>query len=84
MRELIDRAVQHIKGYSLLDMSLLKLCLLSLGAIIGISIPKKRSKLVGVICGIVFVSTYAVLMVDFISSFIDRFRGRCVDVDIEL
>lgn len=67
MKELMERVNTYIKGMDTTDVSVLKFCLIALGILIGLAVPKKSAKAVGLIAFFVFVVTYIPLMTDFLS-----------------
>lgn len=68
MKELFQYANDYLKTIDSKDMILIKLCLISLGIIIGINIPKKHRKYVLVIVVFIFIITYIPILTNLISS----------------
>jgi len=68
MKELFQYANDYLKTIDAKDMILIKLCLVSLGIIIGINIPKKHRKYVLVIVVFIFIITYLPILTDLINS----------------
>lgn len=67
MKDFFERANSYIKSMDTTDISVLKFCLIAFGILIGLSVPKKSAKAVGIIAFIVFIVTYIPVMVDFLS-----------------
>lgn len=65
MKKLFENANEYCRRCDWKDLSMLKLCLLALGLIIGVSLPVSCRTAVYVICGIVFVVTFIPLMAKF-------------------
>lgn len=78
MKELFDYANDYIKKMDTKDMALLKFCLLALGILIGIGVPKKFRKAVIFISLLVFVITYIPVMADFIGGLVERSGGKSI------
>lgn len=62
MQRLLDYSSRYIKKTTWKDFALIKLCLCSMGILIGLSVPKKATKPVAVTAGITFIATYIPLM----------------------
>ena len=67
MNKLIENTKSYINRMNIMDFALLKLCLCSLGLILGTSMPQNSKKKVAAVSSVVFASTYATLMVKFLS-----------------
>ena len=78
MKELFDYANDYIKKMDTKDMALLKFCLLALGILIGIGVPKNFRKAVIFISLLVFVITYIPVMADFIGGLVERSGGKSI------
>lgn len=65
MKKLLMWADQYIRESDWKTLALLKLCLCSIGIIIGLAIPKEKKKFPLIIAAIVFMVTYVPLMVKF-------------------
>lgn len=63
MEKLISMANQYVKESDWKLIAMLKMCLLSLGLMIGISMPKKHRDMVFTVCMPVFFITYIPMMV---------------------
>jgi hypothetical protein len=62
MQKLLRSGRRYLKTMDLTDMSALKVCLLSLGILIGLFIPSRSKKSAGLLMGILFAGTYVTLM----------------------
>ncbi|MDD2972383.1 MAG: permease of phosphate ABC transporter [Lachnospiraceae bacterium] len=63
MRKLIEMGNQYVKESDWKVIAILKMCLLSMGIMIGTAVPKKQKKLVFALCIPVFITTYVPLMI---------------------
>lgn len=77
---------QYLKEMDLEDMAVLKICLLSMGTLVGLSISSKGKKAAAVLAGLLCVGTYVPLM----SKFVELFsrgeyeeQGKCPEEDGE-
>lgn len=68
MHRLCCRARHYLKTMDFADMAALKICLLSLGALIGLFIPSKSRKSAVLLMGLLFAGTYVPLMSRFFAS----------------
>ncbi|NLY71053.1 MAG: permease of phosphate ABC transporter [Clostridiales bacterium] len=66
MNKLVENAKSYINHMNIMDLGLLKLCLCSLGLILGTSMPQNSKKKVAAVSSVVFAFTYAALMVKFL------------------
>ena len=66
MKKMFKCANQYVKDSDWKDLALLKICLCSLGVMIGLSIPKEKRKYPLLVAGIVFAATCFPLMVKYI------------------
>lgn len=66
MERLITIANQYVKESDWKLITMLKMCLLSLGVMIGISLPRKHKNMVFAICVPVFFVTYVPMLVKLI------------------
>lgn len=62
MTELFKCAQKYKDRMNLMDFALLKLCLFSMGVLIGVGVPKKCKKRVAISAGVTFAFTYAPLI----------------------
>ena len=60
---------RYLKDMDLEDMAALKFCLGSMGILMGIGIPARLKKPVGLVAGLLFVGTYIPLMSKFVDAF---------------
>ncbi len=67
MNKLIHAANEYKAQITLVDIGLLKLCLLSLGVLLGIAVPKGHKKKAAAGASVAFAFTYAPLMTKFLS-----------------
>lgn len=65
MRELLEGADRYCKQSTWKTFAVLKTCVLSLGLMMGMALPKNWKKVATIIAGIVFVVTYVPLMIEF-------------------
>lgn len=66
MKELIGYAQKYKSQMNLMDFALVKFCLMSIGVLVGLGIPKNHKKKVSAFAGVVFAVTYAPLMTKFL------------------
>lgn len=65
MKKLFGYADEYIHQSDWRDLALIKFCLMSIGVIMGLCIPKEKRKLALPIAGAVFALTYVPLMTKF-------------------
>lgn len=65
MKKLFAYADEYLHQSDWKDLALVKFCLMSIGLIVGMCIPKEKRKLVLPIAGGVFLLTYVPLMTKF-------------------
>ena len=58
LKEFLDN---YVVEFDWKDIGMFKLCMCAFGIMIGVSLPKEKRKPIIVVCGIVFVTTTAVL-----------------------
>lgn len=63
MQKLLDYGNEFLQQSTWKDLALIKFCLLAMGIICGMSIPKKAHKPVAFIAILVFIVTYVPLMI---------------------
>lgn len=66
MKELFAYAQKYKEEMNLLDLSLFKVCLVSMGVLIGLSVPKSKKKKVAAVSSVLFTFTYAPLVTKFL------------------
>ncbi len=71
MKKIMKVANNYLKTSNMYTMGLLKICLISLGGIIGIFLPKKLKKPFFIVFLIAFFATYIPLMIKLIKMFLD-------------
>lgn len=65
MKRLFGYADRYLQQCTWKDLALVKFCLMSIGLLIGLQIPKTRKKTFAIAAGILFVTTYIPLMTKF-------------------
>lgn len=68
MKKLLDWANDCIRRWSWKDVALLKLCMLALGVLAGLALPRRAHREARTLCGGVFLLTWVILMADFLNS----------------
>jgi len=66
MKQLLRGSKQYIRSMDLCDMALIKLCLLSVGILIGLCIPSRSKKCMALLASILFGGTFIPLMGKFV------------------
>ncbi|MCI8598293.1 MAG: permease of phosphate ABC transporter [Lachnospiraceae bacterium] len=74
MKNLFCYADKYLQKSNWKDMAMLKFCLFSIGILIGMRIPEKGKKKVGIAALLVFLITYIPLMAKFIGIVITENR----------
>ena len=59
MKELLKCAQKYKDRMNLMDFALIKVCIFSMGVLIGVGVPKKCKKRVAISAGVAFAFTYA-------------------------
>ncbi|PKM83881.1 MAG: permease of phosphate ABC transporter [Firmicutes bacterium HGW-Firmicutes-11] len=72
MKELLNYGKKYMEKMNVADMAMLKTCVLSLGVLIGVSIPKTHKKKATAVASVAFAFTYAPLMTKFLSVVLDE------------
>ena len=67
MNKLIHATNEYKSHMTLVDIGLLKLCLMSLGVLLGIAVPKGHKKKAAAGASIAFAFTYARLMTNYVT-----------------
>ena len=67
MRYLMEKGRQYVRSMTLLEVALLKFCLLGLGIVIGTSTAEKRKQAVRGCGALMFIISYIPLMSSFLS-----------------
>ena len=62
MHRLTDAADRYLKDCTWRDISVLKFCLIALGALLGIAVPARKKKAAAWVSSLVFVAAYVPLM----------------------
>lgn len=84
MKKLLWYARKYMDDMTLGDMAALKVCLLSIGAMLGLCVPKKSKKTVGLIAGLCFVLTYVPLISRLVSDLFPRHKKLVNGHQIEM
>ena len=66
MKKLFRIADEYLKTCTWKDMALIKFCLISLGAVIGLLLPGGAKKAALILCLVVFAATYVPVMIKFV------------------
>ena len=67
MKKLFDHANACIRRWDWKDVALLKFCMLALGVLAGLALPRKAHREARTLCGGVFLMTWVMLMADFLN-----------------
>lgn len=73
---LLELANEYCKESDWKTLAVLKICLLSLGVMAGMQVPKKYRKRVCCVCGVVFAASYLPLMAKLVRLYIGRKKGE--------
>jgi hypothetical protein len=71
MEKLISYATRFIQKMDVKDMAFLKFCLLAVGVMLGVCVPKKHKKLVLTAAVAIFIATYIPIMGKFIQGYLE-------------
>lgn len=66
MKKLIGYVQGYIKQMNMLDLGLLKLCLLAMGVLLGIAVPKKLRDYIAIAASSIFTGSYVLCMTKFL------------------
>ena len=66
MNRLTDAAERYLKDCTWKDISILKICLIVLGVLLGIAVPARKKKATAWAASLVFVAAYVPLMAKFL------------------
>ncbi len=83
MKELFHYADKYIRQSTWKDFALLKFCLFAMGVLVGIHIPEKNRKPVGIAAVAVFAATYIPLMSKFASVVLEEDTEEDVQEEAE-
>ena len=72
VKKYLDNAKEYIQSMDVSDMTLIKLCLLALGILIGASVSEKHKKAVVIAAVLIFSITYIPVMVKFLSGMAEK------------
>ena len=76
MKRIFNCADRYIQARDWKMVAELKFCLCSIGALLGLAVPRKHKKAAGCFAAGVFLATYIPLMADFIGFAMDFFRSK--------
>ena len=76
MKKLLRFADSFIQKYTWKELALIKLCMCSLGILVGISIPKKKRKVSFFLSFLAFASTYYLIMNKLVGYFTEMERRQ--------
>lgn len=68
MKKLFDWADDCIRQWNWKNVALLKLCMLSLGVLAGLALPRRARTRARAVCGGIFLLTWVPLMADLLNS----------------
>ena len=66
MNRLTDAAERYLKDCTWKDISILKICLIALGVLLGIAVPARKKKATAWAASLVFLAAYVPLMAKFL------------------
>ena len=66
MNRLTDAAERYLKDCTWKDISILKICLIALGVLLGIAVPARKKKASAWAASLVFLAAYVPLMTKFL------------------
>lgn len=75
MNRLIDAADRYLKDCTWKDISILKVCLLALGTLVGIAVPARKKKASAWAASLVFMAAYVPLMAKFLPYLLGKRAG---------
>ncbi len=76
MKKLLAYSDLFLQQSTWKTLSIMKICLLSLGLIVGCNVPKEHKKTAKTIAGILFVVTYIPLMARLFGTILNGNRGK--------
>ena len=76
MKEIFNFANSYIKKMNVADMAMIKVCLLSLGVLAGICVPKKHKKKTAAIASTAFAFTYAPFMTKLLVEILENSKNK--------
>lgn len=77
MKRLIVGTQKYVDKMNLLDLTLLKFCLGSMGILLGMAVPRRCKKKVAGCTSIIFALTYVPLMAKFFSIVSEETKENC-------
>ena len=66
MNNVVNKSRDYIRQMNLVDLGLIKLCLLSLGILLGLSVPGRHKKKAAAGASTLFAATYAPIMAKYL------------------
>lgn len=72
MNRLLGAAERYLKNCTWKDISILKVCLLALGMLMGLAVPARKKKVSAWAASLVFVAAYVPLMAKFLPCLLDE------------
>ncbi len=66
MYKLISASLSFVRSFKVIDIASFKLCLFSLGLLVGVNIKKTDKKAITAFVAVVFIATYLYLMIKLI------------------
>ncbi len=76
MKELLRYSNKYVEQMDVKDVGLLKVCLCSLGILVGLVIPKRYKTKVAKVAGIAYVCTYAPLITKFLKVVVEESKPK--------
>lgn len=76
MKQILDCANAYVKARDWKMVAALKFCVASLGALVGLMMPRKHKKTALAACLTLFFTTYIPLMADLLGFALDFFKPR--------
>ena len=76
MKRIFDCADRYVQSRDWKMVAVLKFCLCSIGAMIGLAVPGKHKRTAGSFAFGVFLATYIPLMADFLTFAADFFQSK--------
>ena len=68
MKKLFEIAEEYLKKMTIWDMALVKICLLAMGILVGLAIPKRCKKGAGIAAAFIFAVTYVFAVTPFLKT----------------
>ncbi|MDD2968675.1 MAG: permease of phosphate ABC transporter [Lachnospiraceae bacterium] len=68
MKDWLNYADEYIKECDWKDMALIKICLFSLGILVGTLLPRRKKKCILITSSLIYVASYIPIMIKFVKS----------------